>query len=79
MFDVVVIHKFFSDIVRMIPSQNSGTTPRPGKASIQEMISHFRLFPYSYHLSSKLLLSVHGNASKGKSARIAFLSRTKVN
>jgi len=79
MVDVSSIFKAFSGPAMMIPSQNSSTTPRPGKASIQEMISHFRLFPYSYHLSSKLLLSVHGNASKGKSARIAFLSRTKVN
>jgi hypothetical protein len=79
MVDVSLILKAFSVPVSMIPSQNSGTTPQPGKASIKKMSSHFRLFPYSYHVSSKLSFFVHANAAEGKSARIAFLSRTKVN
>ena len=78
MLDVSLILKAFSVPASMIPSQNSSTTPQPGKASIQEMISHFRLFPYPYHLSSKLIFFVNGNAAKGMSARITFLSRTKV-
>ena len=79
MVDVSFILKAFPGSARMTPSQNSSAIPQPEKASIQEMISHFCLFPYSYHLSPKLLFFVHGNAAKGKSARIAFLSRTKVN
>ncbi len=79
MVDVSLILKAFSVPASMIPSQNSSTTPQPGKASIQDMISHFRLFPYSYHLSPKLLFFVHANAAKGKSEQIAFLPRTKVN
>ncbi len=79
MVDVSLILKAFSGPASMTPSQNPSTTLQREKASIQEMISHFCLFPYSYHLSPKLLFFVHGNAAKGKSARIAFLSRTKVN
>jgi len=79
MVDVSFILKAFPGPARMTPSQNSSTIPQPGKALTQEMGNHFRLFPHSHHPSPNLLIFVHGNAAKGKSARIAFLSRTKVN
>lgn len=78
MFDVVTIHKFFFDIVRMIPSQNSGTTPQTGKASAKETNRRFHLFQFSFHLSPKLLFFFPSIAAKVRLARYAFLKRTKV-
>jgi len=78
MLEVSSILKAFSGLSRMIPSQNSSTTPQPGKASTQEMRKHFHLYPYSHRLSPNLLIFVHSNAAKGKSERFAFLKRTKV-
>jgi hypothetical protein len=79
MVEVSSILKAFSGFTRMIPNQNSSTTPQPEKAFKQEMRSYFHLFAYSHHLSPKLLIFVHGNAAKGKSERIAFIKQTKVN
>jgi hypothetical protein len=79
MVDVSFILNALPGPARMTPSQNSSTIPQPEKALTQEMGNHFRLFPHSHHPSLNLLIFVHANAAKGKSARIAFLSRTKVN